>query len=663
MAVWQNIKHWLQAHRRDFLIAALLIVGGFAAYFPSLGGGFVYDDHSLVERNYAIRSISPGNILRLLTQPINDTYRPLRAFSYALDYQLWGLNPLGFHLTNILLHVLNGILVYWLVCFLLGSRWCAAVAALLFTLHPIQTEAVAWISGRKDLLATAFVLSSFLLYLHTRCEFAPSSWSPQRLRGREIAGMVLSMLLFAGALLVKEHAVAMVGVVFLYEILSRPREEPYRIHNCLVATLPYLGIGIVFVAIYLWIGRGHGVIMTYHQGSMWGTVTLMTKGFAYYIALLLMPVRLCADYNTFGAGGADLIWAISAITLAVVGLGIVWVIRRMPSETGIKRDTLAILLFGVGWFIFMLMPVSNIVPIAARIAERYLYLPSVGLCVLIAALLFRIRSMILHSPFTIHLLILLVLACFGVLSFERSKVWTSDRRLWENCLRIYPDAPRVNYSVGYLFHQRIIILPQDARKAPGATPILLRATFHYQKALRTDPHYAKAIVGLAQAEVDKGNLPAAMEHLKRALAIQPRDALIHACYASVLSKARLWDEAVKEYLIATKLAPNDPEILRDLGRACLASGHAEAAFSIFQRTMRLCPTTPGLFSDLGNACLALGRFAEAAPLLEKALAESPDDPRIAYNLAYAYRQLGDTQKAKALEERLSPLNFFSQEQR
>jgi Flp pilus assembly protein TadD len=492
---------------------------------------------------------------------------------------------------------------------------------------------------RKDLLATAFALGSLLLYLRGRGEertedgLSVPSW-----RARAILLQVVSCGLFAAAVLSKEGTIALLAVIFVYEFLLRSDDLSHRVLNSIVPTLPYLGVGIVFLAVYFWIGHGHGALPSYHEGGRWATAVLMTKGFAYYLLLLFFPVHLCADYNTFGAGGVDAWFMLSAAALVGVA-ALTWALyRRMPLAA-----------FGVVWFFVCLAPVSNVIPIAARISERYLYLPLVGFCIAVAAAMSAIPRRRMTVP---SVLLCVLLALFCALTAQRAADWTSDRRLWGSALRSYPDSPRANYSLGHLFHKRLVASSPEERRSPDAAPVLRRADFHFRKAVEADPKYAKALCGLAHVALDRGDGPGSLKLLERAISAQPHDAVIRHDYANVLARVGMREAAIKHYIEAARNSPNDPEIVRDLGRVSLADGHAQSALLAFNRVREMCPTMPAIYSDIGNANLALGRFAEAAVALERALQESPDDARVAHNLSYAYQQLGDVEKAKALEQAL-----------
>ncbi len=614
--------------RRDILVVLLVVGMGTAAYLPSLRGGFVYDDHFLVEKNYSIRSLAPENIFRIVTHPINDTYRPFRALSYAVDYGLWGLNPIGFRLSNLALHLLNSVLVYCLVLVIVGCRWAAAFAALLFTLHPVQSEAVAWMSGRKDVLAASFILGSFLWYVAAR----------KRRTGWAFSG---SWLLFATAVLTKEAAVMMVGAVFAYELVMMGRDPGGRagsiwslaaLRQPISKAAPYLVIGIAFVGMYLWVGRGHGMAASFHEGGAFATVVLMVKGFAYYVGLLFFPTRLCVDYNTFGSGELDVWFVLGAGVLGIVGV-VSWCLIRMAPLAAL----------GVFWFFLFLVPVSNVVPIAARIAERYLYIPFIGSALAAGVGVYGAWAVRGVAGRLLRGSLAVVLILMGVLTAYRAQDWTSDGRLWASALQSYPASPRINYSLGYFYHKRLAACPPEVRGRPAAGGVLARAGFHFAKALGSDPTYAKALVGLAHVALDRGDVARGLELLKHAATVQPADSLVRAAYGSVLARLGERGAALREYEAACSLAPNDYELLRDWGRVSLAAGHGRQALAAFRHVLSVSPTMPAIYSDIGNAHLDLGEFREAVAALERARIESPSDARIAHNLAYAYEELSKQQ--------------------
>ena len=337
-------------------------------YTNSFQNTFVYDDVFTITDNYFIRDW--GNFPAFFSDDYfkysgEVTYRPVVTFSYFTDYFLWHLNPVGFHLTNILLHTANVVLVYLLVSAVSRSRTTAFLTSTLFALHPILTEAVNGISYREDLFATIFFLSSILLFKQSAIH------NPQsKIRNYLYPLSLFSYLL---ALCSKEVAITLPLIIFLLDWLL---EDKSRIKK---NTIKYY-IGFILVSgfyLFLRFAWFHNPVekqLTYPDNSFLVSLLTMPKIFCSYVKLLFFPMHFNAEYiiaHTKTPFAATFI--LSIIFLSVIGV----ITYRFYDYS--KR-----LFFFMLWFFVILAPMMNIIPIANIMAERYLYLPSVGFCAILA---------------------------------------------------------------------------------------------------------------------------------------------------------------------------------------------------------------------------------------------------------------------------------------
>ena len=380
--------------RHQLVIWALIICAlTVAAYLPTLFGGFVYDDVRFVEENEAIRSLSPGSIVSFFTDPKTvasvgwkGIYRPLRTLDFAVDYVVSGGRPWFFHLRNVLYHALGAILLMLVLRELLGdgkgARRNAFLGALLFALHPVNTEAVAWITSRGDVLVLVFFLLA--LFLH--------------LRGRTgLAALVLVI-----ALLSKESAVVFVGVAVVCDLYRRARLQ-FRWYGV------YAGLALCYVVLWKLVMPGPdlmpGHLATWWGGSYGANLLTMSQGYLLYLHRMILPVDLLVDYHV---PSINHLTPGSAISIAVLAIVTVMALR------GGRRSRLAL-----AFFVITLFPVSNLmIKVGIPTAERFLYLPLIGLVILVAPWLSRTR------------LIYAVFVCFFLLTFSRTMVWRSIDIFW-----------------------------------------------------------------------------------------------------------------------------------------------------------------------------------------------------------------------------------------
>ncbi len=394
----------LPPRRARLAVAAL----AFLAYLPSLAGGFTYDDHRFVEKNPAVHELSLRNAARYFTDPATlasvgteGIYRPLRTLDFAIDWAISGGRPWFFHLRNLLYHVAAALLVFSLIRRLLPDRpGAAAAGALVFALHPVNTEAVAWITSRGDVMVLVLLLLALLLHLD----------------GRRLPALGVLVL----ALLAKEEAVVFPALAWLSDRFRGRAAAGGDAAGDPRARRRWIGIyaGVVLAYVALWYlfiagGRpgGFGHLPHFWGGSYGANLLTMSKGFLLYVHRIVFPVSLVVDYHVPATPALDPGAAVSLVVLLLLALA---------CRAG-GRPTRFMAL----WFLAALLPASNLVrPIGIPTAERFLYVPLVGVAVAGGCLLSRSR------------LSWAVLACFLVLTFARCFDWRSDGALWAATARV-----------------------------------------------------------------------------------------------------------------------------------------------------------------------------------------------------------------------------------
>ena len=341
---------------RRGLHAAIIVLLTALAYAGSFRGGFISDDVQEIPENPLLRSLAPANLRAIATSfEAGINYIPLHTLSLTFDYQLWGLAPAGYHATNLVLHVVNALLVYLLLLRLGEPATAACTVALLWAVHPVQVESVAWISERKNLLSTLFFLLAFLTYLRFSAR--------QRTRS-----YLLLLGLFICALVSKLNTIVLPAVMVAYEVGERFRLRA----RDLAATVPLLVAGVVVAWVNLAGNRSHGA--AYHGGRLWVTLRTSATVVPRYLALVLDPsgpsyyhaVPLRSSWlEPEVLGGALTVLGLAAIAAALIA-------RR-------RRGA-----FWIVWFGATLSPMLNLVPFPALMADRYLYIPLLGPLVLLA---------------------------------------------------------------------------------------------------------------------------------------------------------------------------------------------------------------------------------------------------------------------------------------
>ena len=384
-------------------IVALATIGSLTilAYARSFEGQWISDDVTLVAEEQSVHSLSPANLRTIATSRTDGVnYMPLNFLSIAIDYHLWGPFPAGFHLMNLMIHLANAFAIYFLLLRLRESPGLATAAALVWSLHPVQVETVAWISERKNVLSTLFFLLAFHTYLRYSARPRPATY----------VGLVGAYL---AALLSKVNTIVLPALTLAYEVVWHGR---LRARNVL-ATIPLFACGFAVAFANLHGNTSHGA--AYHGGSLAVTMRTSSTTIPRYLWNALVPFDLSYVYEVpLRASWADppVAGALSVIVgLVALTCWLAW--RRQPDA------------FWLAWFGITLSPMLNLVPFPALMNDRYLYLPLLGLVVPILHLGRRILDRFgaaAAAPWVVG-----TIACgLGVLTMQRVPVFRNELNLW-----------------------------------------------------------------------------------------------------------------------------------------------------------------------------------------------------------------------------------------
>lgn len=491
------------------LAASLVLVAGVATvlYLPALTYGFLnWDDDQYVLNNPWIRSWSSGNLAHVLTTPYYANFLPLHLVSYMIDYAAWGLNPFGYHLHSVLLHALNAVLALLVVRRMFGGTVVPFLAALLFAVHPSHVEAVAWISIRKDLLATSFALLSVLFHLQAT-RGASLRWTPY-------AG---SVLCFALGLLSKLSVVTLPLFLLLLDVL-RPAGAARRAWNgILLEKAPHAAIGLWLLTLNFLPQTKAGASYAQHALSY-----AAVKGLAAwkYLGLLAGFLRGNPDYDLPALGKDPGTMLLCVLGLLILPLG-AWVALRLRS-----RATA----LGLAWTFITLLPALAF-PLVTYMADRYLYLPSLGFCWVLAAGITWVGGRAAPPRWrtaAITGLALIPIAGFSARTLQDLPVWRDSESLWSHVItrsgdfRAYTNLAEVRLRQGrWDDAERLLLI---AVRIENATAYQNLAVLHFQRGRYAEARDAneRALVILrrdgwdpVQASVLYHNLGAVYEKLGR----------------------------------------------------------------------------------------------------------------------------------------------------
>ena len=569
----------------------LLVIAAWTSllYGRSLQGPFVYDDLAQVVRNPNLAEWH-NVFTRFLTAPVGfsieflaasgagSSYRPLYWLSLAFDRHLWAVNPAGFHFTNLLLHIVNGALLFHLLKRLRIAALAAAATTLLWISLPINSEAVAWISARAYPLCFFFLLLSLLAAL-------------RYVEGRRPVALLAAFLASAAALLSHESGILVFPLAAIL-LLLRSRNELSSLRER--PTLILLGVNLAAVALFFGLRLAVGAHSASGSSSLLASASIFWK----YIGWILLPVRMSVERSTSTPANALSLVAVLAwiAFFALVAL-ILLLAKRIPAAA-----------FGLAWLLITLVPFCGLVFLYQGMAERFCYIASAGAAIAIVALISS------QKPPTGAVLVAVALlwTAWGVFRLEtRISDWNSPAQLFRSSLEATPDSPALWFNLGFTLRE------------DGSLP---QAAEAYQSAIRLNPKYQRAYSSLGETYARMGRSEDAYAAYRQALVLNPNDAGTTLNLAVVLHQAGRDQEAEREFRHAIALSPNDSAAYTDLGVLLYGQGHTDEAARMFERAIDHRSTDPTPYFNLAILYQQSGHPDRALALYRKVLELRPNDP-------------------------------------
>jgi len=455
----------LGMNNRKYIL--IIILTGLTAYLTSFQNSFVWDDIGLITINPYIKNWKHiGDIFTsFLYHKTGDGgtfYRPIVSLSFLMDYSIWKENPVGYHLTNLILHITNAILVYKIILNLFKEEKLGLFTALIFLVHPIHTEAVTYISGRADPIVTLFMLSSLLLFI---------AYAPQN----KFWGVLCAIAFYTLALLTKAYAIVFVLLLLAYGFCFKPK---IRLRHYLIFFAISLSYGLVRLTLLKnEIGMSH-------------LFMVISRSFTEYLRLLLFPINLHYQRELHIPSSIFCPYGILSILIPLAFILFVIIFRK-------KKPVL----FGSIWFIIALIPYQNTLRLNATVAEHWLYFPSIGFSLAISGLLFAKGKKGVAYIF----LVFIVISGIILTNFQ-SLHWKDEITLYNHILRFRPNEPRVHNNLG------------NAYATKGEYN---KAIEHFKKAVETAPNYATAYFNIGAVYLEKQHFYTAAAQFQKAQALNP----------------------------------------------------------------------------------------------------------------------------------------------
>jgi tetratricopeptide (TPR) repeat protein len=599
-----------------------------------------WDDNVYVTGNYLVHSLSLPNILRIFspTTFVSGNYQPITILSYAANYAAGRLDPAGYILTDILIHLLNVLLVFIVIRKISGNDFTASLCALLSGIHPMHVESVAWISGRKDLLCTLFYLGSARAYLSY---LEKGAGAAKRRYGA-------AWILFVGSLLSKSSAITLPAVLLFIDYY-RGRKFSVRV---IVEKIPFV-VPSIFLG--LWAIRGqHDIGSLDGQGalSIFTRIAVASHAFMFYVTGFFVPLKLSAyyPYPASLSVSLPLRYVLSPLFLLAAGIA-AWYFRRSKA-----------FVFGFGIFLVNVLFILHFVPVSSAVtADRFSYLAYIGLSFIVAHYLERgIDALPVKSvrPAARAALIGSIALIFGCAARDRCAVWKNSVTLWTDVIEKYP-SPLAYNNRGYAHYLKRDYVHAEEDYAAGLSQFpsyadlyndrgLLydalgdhaRAMEDYNQAIARKPGYVGAYINRGVNYYGGGDYDHALHDFDQAIALNPRCGEAYYNRGNILSGRGDNESAIADYSRAVSLNPEDAGAWYGLGRLLQAGHDFDRGIDCFTRTIAIDPGFEHAYNSRGIIYCREHKFDSAITDFNRAIALQPLSPDAYLNRGNAWSSRG-----------------------
>lgn len=635
----------------------VVIILTFFIYQPALNNKFTnYDERAYVSENASIRQFNGDMISREMGNFFMGNYHPLTMISYAIDYSIVGMDPKGYILTNILLHILASLFLFMLLIKITNNSYASIAGALLFSLHPLHVESVAWIAERKDVLYTAF-LSMALLTAYL--------WLTQKSK----LFWLLTLLLFVLACLSKGMAVVFSPVVMLMAVMIQLKQDKEikwkEVLNPMF--LPFILISLVFGYVAI-LAQAEAEAIRDDTGGLpiYAKILYPAYGIWFYLQKFIFPIPLSAHYDYPSLKNIVLLVS----PLLVTGIGFtLWYFRNKFPEW----------VFAFLFYLFSISIVLQILPVGKAIAaDRYFYFASIGFSIALAWSLSKIKKNLPAIAFSG----LFILMGF-TLTIPRIKIWKDSRSLWEDTFKENQNVPFVLFNLGVSLektgkendlrsielYKKAISIDSTYFEPYNNLGILLNqygnpdlALPLYYKALKLKPNHSDTYNNLATALQALGKYEEALSIFKQSIDTDPNNPSPHNNLGTLLNELGRYNEAAYHYNMAIKLKANEPRVWYNLGNLYYQIQKSDSSIYCYQKALELKPDYPDAMGNMGVIYFSRQDYETALSWYEKALQVDPNFRDAYFNMGVTWYYLKDQQKSRANFEKAASLGHGAAQQ-
>lgn len=556
-------------------IFIFLAVATFTIYSNVQNHEFLnYDDYKYIKENLKIKSgLSSESISWAFTTFYASNWFPITWLSHTLDYQLYGLNPKGHHLTNLYFHIANVLILFIVLLRMTGKLWRCAFVASIFALHPLNVESVAWVAERKNVLSTLFWFLTMWAYVR----YAQT---------KNLKTYYLVILFFTLGLMSKPMLVTLPFVLLLldYWPLGRLKLEQGGSNNevsakskyhvkseflkLMLEKVPLFALTAGSCILTFFSQQGEGAVINVNSLSLSTRITNAMVSYVEYLKKMIWPNELAVFYPHPESTLATWKWVVCFVVLVTITTISIRFIKKAPY-------------FAVGWFWYLgtLIPVIGIVQVGEQaMADRYAYVPLIGIFIIVA---WGVPDFLEKWPFKERVLSISTAILISVLMVI---TWTQVS-LWKNSISVFKHAFRVankkSYN-SYLINYHLGNAFLDKRKTGEAIS-------HYKMAIKHKPDFAAAYDNIGTILSSVGENEEAISHYRMALKFKPDSPTTHYNLGNALSSKRKWEEAISHYKTAIKHKPDFAEAHHNFGNALFQKGKVKEAIDRYRETLKLKP--------------------------------------------------------------------------
>jgi tetratricopeptide (TPR) repeat protein len=624
-----------------------------AVFWGARQGQFVnYDDPAYITSNQEIQHGLTARSVRWAFQTgAASNWHPLTWLSHLADVELYGMEPAGHHLTSVVLHAINGALLFLILRNMTGAFWRSLLVAALFALHPLRVESVVWVSERKDVLSTFFWMLTVWAYLRYAEEFKVCN--PESFRGKSSKFKVfyaLGLLFFACGLMSKPMLVTLPLVLLLLDYWPLQRLQRGAA-GLITEKIPFFILAAASSVVTVVVQRRGGAVSSLAGVPLGARVGNAFVAYARYLAKIFWPVRLSPLYPHPGYWPW---WKIAGAVLLLAAIT-AWVIRRARAQP--------YLAVGWFWFVVMLAPTIGLLQVGIQsMADRYSYVASVGVLIMLvwgAYDWMGTRRWLLGTAAT-----LAVGACV-ILTPRQVAYWRTSETLFLHAVEVTDNNYLAYNNLGFdlsnrgeteramVYFQKSLEINSNYDEAHNNLGYALaalgrykEATNEYIKALSLNPQLTEAHNNLGIALGDLGFPEAGIHEYQVALEENPRHAGAHNNYGVALATQGKLDQAIAQFRLAVACQENYLSAHSDLGNALAMKGDLPGAILEYEFCLRSDPKDARVHNNLGNALAQQGKLEEAAAHYRLALSLKPENPEAHFNLGYCLAKQGRRTEAE-----------------